>query len=351
MNPTTYLIGTERTTNAIDAWSSALGNRLRPSLDLGMDFSDFDWKIRPTESISVLEDLRTSQIQAKGLPIRIMYSGGTDSHSIAHAFARNKIPVRYTLVTWFTLKDDALDSNFWNEVKLRRLKALHESYNLPEPEVEIITIDKDKHDRYFASSQFLESSYYGCNLTFSLNHFPGVLEYSKWNPRTTVNVYGIEKPRLYKDNIGVFWQVTDTMSMYTYSNEFDTTWFYLSKDNLPLIASQVWAVYDYAKSMTLPLEDALHTLQTSRDLYFQWCQVLHRRTDLWFALMSKQSKVTKVMQSANDDTRYHHFQQYAELQNQAWRNYRSLLSKLNDLNIGKLITPILSPRYYITKVT
>ena len=349
MNNAVYLIGTERTHNAVDAWSSGRSSRQSPLLDLGAGFYAHDWSVQPFMSIEGLEDIRCRKIQERGLPIRVLYSGGSDSHSIAHAFARNKIPVRYTVITWFTLANNVLDSDFWNQIKLTRLKELHKAYGLSEPEVEFIRVDKEMHDRYFASSQFGEASYYGCNLTFSLNYFPGALKFSKWDATKTINVYGIEKPRVYADDSGVFWQITDTMSMYAHSKEQDCTWFYLSEECLPLVAKQVWAVFMYAKQMGGKLSESLHKLQTDRDLYYQWCQVLCRKTNLWFALMSKQSKVTRVMHTAEDDARYQHVPHYLELNNNAWRNYRGLLSKLNDLDIGSTITPVLSPRYYLSK--
>ena len=349
MNNAVYLIGTERTHSAIDAWSSGRSSQQNPLLDLGAGFYAHDWTVQPFPSIETLENVRVAQIKAKGQPIRVLYSGGSDSHSIAHAFARNGVAVRYTVITWFTLANNVLDSDFWNRIKLNQLQDLHKRYGLPEPEVEFIRVDKEMHDRYFASSQFTEASYYGCNLTFSLNYFPGALKFSKWDATKTINVYGIEKPRVYQDDTGLYWQITDTMSMYAHSTEQDCTWFYLSDECLPLVAKQVWSVVEHAKTMPQPLGEALHLLQTHRDFYYQWCQVLCRKTNLWFALMSKQSKVTRVMHTAEDDKRYQHLPHYLELNNQAWRNYRGLLSKLNDLKIGSTITPVLSPRYYLSK--
>lgn len=349
MNQASYLIGDKRTHSAIDAWAVGRSNQQSPLLDLGAGFYAHDWSVQPFATIETLENVRCRQIEAKGKPIRVLYSGGSDSHSIADAFARNKIPVRYTVITWFTLADSVLDSDYWNRIKLDRLQELHKTHGMPEPEVEFIRVDKEMHDRYFASTQFTEASYYGCNLTFSLNYFPGALRFSKWNPTRTTNVYGIEKPRVYGDKSGIYWQITDTMSMYAHSEDQDCTWFYLSEECLPLVAKQVWAVVEHAKTMPQELPDALHTLQTNRNFYYQWCQVLCRKTTLWFALMSKQSKVTRVMHTPEDDKRYLHLPHYLELSNQAWRNYRGLLSKLNDLKIGNKITPVLSPRYYLNK--
>lgn len=331
-------------------------NRLSalPTLKLSATFDSFNWTLPVTQSVSALEDERVKQIAAKGQPIRLMYSGGSDSHTIADAFLRNRIAIRYTLLEYTNLTGTQLDGDRIMGLKLDRLTRLHRSYGMALPEYEIIRIDSTKIEEHFTTNFFEHSSYYNCNQSFNVNQTESTLRWSRWAPETTINVYGIEKPRIYLDDVGLYWQITDTMSMYAHSTQYDSTWFYIHEDLPELIQAQAMGAYRYAKlhMSDLPLVDALHALQTDKTHYHTWCLSLGRKIEYTWAMHSKQSKVYHSTFENPTDPRYNHIVRYRDDKaSQAWKNYQSLFQTLKDITGKSTITPITTSKYYLLRHT
>lgn len=345
-----YRVNQTDYTHPLLAWEAAKQQNTIPELSLGDNFKGYDWHAPVTHSIRELEDIRVQQIITKNRPIRLVYSGGSDSHTIAHAFARARHPIRYTLIDYTNMREDLLDGISHMDNKVKRLQALHAHYGCEAPEYEIIRLGVKELESHFQKDFFLEGAFYGCNQSFSLNQIEANLKFSKWAPDTTTNVYGIEKPRIYQDHIGLYWQITDTMSMYAYSHEYDSTWFYIDEALPELIKAQCMQVVGAASRLGVKdtLIGNLHELQTNDIFYYRWCIALGRQIDTYWAMKSRECKTYQSTFELPTDTRYIHLNRYQFDVTKIWQNYEALFHTLKDITGSPKITPILSPRFHFS---
>jgi len=77
-------------------------------------FDRVDWMKEPTETWDQLLDRRAQQIAAKGKPIVLNFSGGTDSYTIYKVFERNNIHID---IIYFRRRNTDLD-NMFDEKKI-----------------------------------------------------------------------------------------------------------------------------------------------------------------------------------------------------------------------------------------
>jgi len=347
----TYRVGKEDFSSVFQAWIKTGKSENKPIYRFPQSFHGYDWSINPTQSIEELEDEYAKYLYTQNKKLRLLYSGGTDSHTVAHAFARNKIPIVYTLFDYETLQDDLINSQFYTRHKVLKLEKLHKEFGLPYPKYEVISSNKKKFDDHFKGRFFEKGFYYGCHYAFNYNESSDLLKYSVWNPSEYTNIFGIEKPRLYEDDVGIFWQITDTMSAYAYSNLYDCTWFYLSEHCLPLIAKQCWNVITYCVDKW-PLHAFWHSskvLQTTKEHYFEWCQVLGRKTDLWWAEKSYSGKGRRSTYNQPVDPRLKHASAYRNDLADSWKVYATLFESLKEITgVGEIQT-VVSDKFYLTR--
>lgn len=343
-----YQVNNTSFSSAISAWESATKTNNKPLLLLDDTFSSYDWTVEPLKPINVLEDEHATRLSQTGKTLRLFYSGGTDSHSIAHAFARNNLDIKYTLVSYKNIINTSLDSESYIRDKVDKLKRLYSDYNLKDPDYEVIVVDEKVINEHFTKNFFEDSIWYNCNKSFNVNQFPSLIKYSKWNSDSVLNIFGIEKPRLFEDSKGIYWQISDTMSLYGYSNMSDNHWFYCSKHALDIVAKQAWNVLNYIdyKWPNLVKGKVLERFQTEDEFYYEWCKVLGRQTNLWWAMQSKESKAKSSTFESIEDTRYTHLKYYQEGK-KAWNNYKELFHTLKDITQTHTIQSVFSNKHYL----
>lgn len=350
-----YQIGLCTTVSGFRALELQRSEKADIRLHLDNRFDYFDWLgYEGTLDIQTLEDQQVQRINGLNKPIRLMYSGGTDSYSIAHAFGRAKIPVVYTMIEFGTLRNGYLDSAAMTGFKIKLLEALHNRYGLPPPKIEILSVDDNLLNWYFINQSIQTQAYYPVNKTFNANNMALLLEFSKYKPDAYVNVFGVEKPRLYEDDKGIYWQVTDTMTMYGEHANYETVWFYLDKHCPELVLAQCQGVLRLVDKLALRdssrYRDILRSLQTSPDSYHQWCEALGRQTTLWISFNSKVSKVKPGEQSGLvDDPRYKHYDHCRSTNTAAYKAYTNFYNHVKDLTGADVLPDISSDRFYITR--
>jgi len=345
-----YRVGEKTYRNPIDALTDTFTTHKEPILDLGSELNLYNWQTEPALNVAQCEDVYAKQLASSKKPLRLVYSSGTDSHSVAAAFARNHIPLCYTLVDFSVVHDTYLDGTKWLPFKINRLTELLRSYDMPSPDYEVIVVDKKKIEAQFNKENFfLNDCFYGTSLGFNLNQFGEILKYSKYSPEKYLNIFGMEKPRLYQDGIGIYWQITDTVSMYGYSHDFDCCWFYTSPEAPELIARQAWNVLNYCQSKwpNLDFNTSSTIVQTNKSYYHTWCTVLGRRTDPWLSLMSRAKKPIGPSFKFNNDPRYKHLNYYKNTSSEAWKHYVALFKKIEELTGEDVLPNITSERYYL----
>lgn len=347
-----YQVGDVTTTSGLAALVVSHTTNTPIHYTLHASLTTYPWHVPPALSVEHYESEQVKRIHALGKPIRVFFSGGTDSYSIAHAFARNGIHVVYTLVEYGTIEQSVFDAPALTATKLLYLERLHEKFNLPKPEYEVISVDDAFLQRYFSTANPEKDAYYLTNRSFNANNIGRYLEWSTFNAQAYSNVFGVEKPRLYVDDKGVYWQVTDTMSMYGDHNDFDTIWFYLDHAMPELISAQCHSVLKIATahatvtSKGLPL--ILNQLQTDANLYHQWCVALGRQTNIWISTMSKICKVSPgSIEPTDRDKRYIHYDHYRENNKGVWEAFKGFYDDVLDITDNTYLVSHPSERYYL----
>ena len=345
-----YQVGDKQFNNVFKALIESNLTSKEPELQISSLFDDFNWSIEPPESIEFLEDRVVDKIVALGRPIRMFYSGGTDSTSVARAFARKKVPIKYTICVNRTMKDNILDSSYWVEHHIQSLKNILDQNGLGEPEVEQFEVDSRILNEHYGRSYFFEKgSFYGTTRGFNMGDNNAVLDFSKFDASQHTNVFGIEKPRVYGQD-RLYWQITDTMSMHGYNHNYPCYWFYLNDDVPELISKQCWNVINYCKIKwpQLPLHVSTKILQTNKNYYYDWCLALGRYATPWLALMCHNTKPIGEQFTYLSDPRYKHLEHFKDLNPIAWKNFKGLFEELYKLTGKKDISSITTKRFYLT---
>lgn len=343
-----YLVGGTKHQSALNAWQDIKTSGDK-AYELVLDegrFENYNWLLQPGSSVEALENKRAVELRNKHDRLRLLYSGGSDSYSVAHAFARNKIPVdEYLMYEWTMYNPELMDSTSFTAMKTSWLVDLHKQYNLPPPNITLLTIDQKILEQYFSSNWFTSHAGYAGTQSFNINHIGDMVSLAPTVPGT-VDVLGMEKPRVFSDGKVVWFEMNDKNTLYGAGQYNDYEWFYLSADACELVNAQCRGTIQVARAMfghlSLPL--ALQALQTDARYYNDWCLAIGRKSSRFQNLMSKLSKNVGV-----SETNYIHIVQYKQSTSGAWKNYLAFLDTA--VQIHGVMDPvgIITKRYILEK--
>jgi len=355
-----YRIGDEKYINAIEAWSRIRSlqavNQLT-TFELVLEagkLQHYDWQQSTTKTIESLEEEYATRIRGEYQYVRLLYSGGSDSYSVADAFLRSGNPIdEFILYEWQTMENVCIDAANNTAMKIRWLKDMHAKYGLDCGKISVITIDQKVHERHFQKDWFLKSAGHAGTESFNVNHMADMIDLCPLPPGVTnyVDLMGFEKPRLFADDNMIWFQMNDKNTMYgARKQEEPHIWFYLSGDAPELIRAQCQGAIRVAKMLfpRMPLKDALHKLQNDKNYYHEWCYSVGRRTSKFqnsFVLLAK-----NVGQSASmNNGRYLHIDQYAGERASAWKAYEEYVDVVKDLGQGSIVPGIKTQKFVLEK--
>jgi hypothetical protein len=196
-------------------------------------YSKIDWSEPIETPLLELYRLRAQQLRDQYDYLVLSYSGGADSTMVLHSFIDNNIFLDEILIQFCepamknTNNYDTSNANFYSEIEFAANAHLRKFKNQLDPRTKIRYQDFSKtgiqllnKDNWFDSSMLCVST-----------NISGVLRQLTQNAdidalklhdkaRSTVYIYGIEKPLVYFDGIDYFGYFTDT-STYHYATPFD----------------------------------------------------------------------------------------------------------------------------------
>jgi DNA-binding Lrp family transcriptional regulator len=351
-----YRINSEKYQNAIEAWSRIRTlERAGAYLDYELvlhegKLANYDWTIPVVTDIRILEEQFATKIREENKYVRLLYSGGSDSHSIADAFLRsgNRID-EYVMYSWESMYDDCLDSPFNVNMKIRWLMELHEKYNMPFTKMTVMEVGREIHETFFEKNWYLKHAGHAGTESFNVNHLGDMAKFAPLPPSVTdyVEVLGKEKPRIFSDGNEIWYQMNDKNTMYSASPERNNIWFYLSPEAPELIRAQCQGAIAVARGLfpNLPFAQAIHKLQNDRNFYHEWCTSVGRVTTRFqnsFIIKSK-----NVGQSLTNNHRYHHVDNYAADRNPTWKNYEDYINVVRDLSADGTTLPGINTQKFI----
>lgn len=347
-----YKVGNSYHTSAVEAWSDIKSN---PLLDYELILDDgrfdlYDWTIEES-NIQHHEEERARQILNKGSYFRLLYSGGSDSFSVAHAFLRIGRPVdEYLMYEWGYMVETGFDSPTYTDQKIVWLKELHQSFGIPEPKITILKVNKDIIEDNFNNTWGLHGFGYMGTQGYSANHLADLCTYSN-SDQKIINIMGMEKPRVFANDTDVWFEMNDKNTMYSITDKVPVEWFYLSADNCQLVNAQCRGAIRVAKGLfpDLSLKESLHKLQTETELYDLWCKSLGRKTSSWQNFMSKGCKNYGIS-SLHKTGKYNHIEQSANDNLSSWKNYNNQLNRLIEITGTNDPDGIITKRYILGKI-
>jgi hypothetical protein len=196
------------------------------------EFDKCDWSKDPELSWDNLLDIRAQQIAAKGKPVVLNFSGGTDSYTIYKVFERNKLRIDAVFLKIRETEPDA-----------SRMKQVYELLNagLYDPTIKIITWKESGGliDSYYDSPDWI---WEGGDRTTD-NYVASLLGTDDF-----VSIIGLEKPRLWFDHTGVYsYQDDENFVRAMPSKTIDC--FYISPDLPELHIKQSYILKNYIKTL------------------------------------------------------------------------------------------------------
>jgi hypothetical protein len=243
-----YQVGVENVTPWTYFTNKFQAAHLASVKDLDMHFNMYeetfdkcDWSKEPDLSWDALLDIRAQQIAAKGKPIVLYFSGGTDSYTIYKVFERNNIPL--AAIYQRRRRDEEEKISWIRPNELFNAGLYDKSTKL------IVREDSDEVINNAYQKDWLWNS--GFRVQFSIfgddpesdNYIEKVLG---TNDFITVN--GKEKPRLKFTDVGVFSYQNDepyTHSMIRKNYEC----FFISSELPELHIKQSYMLKNYVKSL------------------------------------------------------------------------------------------------------
>lgn len=341
-----YQIGSGRTQNAF--YSGHPGQASLVLFDNAFD--SIDLSLTPWEPIEIELFKRAKQIEALGKPIRLLYSGGTDTWCVAQSLAKAGVKVDEYVMFGFThFVRDHYDSEHTLDAKVQGLRLLLARHGMPEPNVTFKLIDETVMDKRWSNPYLLEQVVgYGGDPSFTFASPGELIDYFFEGDDSYTYVVGMEKPRLSVDEKGTFVQMHDAITMYSVPRTVPVEWFFISPDAPSLLKAQCVGVLRLARAMGPNLAKNLKRIQYDDSFYGHWCEALGRGAP---EIVVANSIYLKLRGPDDDKTlqKYTHVSYYKDLKKEIYRNfevYQEELLRLKDYTKPK---PVFSNPWYVEK--
>jgi hypothetical protein len=195
------------------------------------DFSSYDWKQEPAESIETLYQARAKELREKYDYLVVMYSGGVDSHNMLMSFlSQGIVPDEIAYFYHSHSKDDNVMNVEWNVQTLPRLKVILEKW----PSIKLRRIDMSDMLVDYMHKFIDDIPYVSTNM--AANHPMRSLFNTlikdwadlKIQGKSLRILYGVDKPRLRFDGTSYIFNFYDTSrnGATDRSESDDQEWFY-----------------------------------------------------------------------------------------------------------------------------
>jgi len=225
------------------------------------EFSKYDWRIEPTESLDELYKARALQLRNNHDYLVLQWSGGSDSNNILQTFIKNKIHLDEILVYWpreltknlyYPNTQDQSGDNVWSEWDyviepgIRYLLTNH-------PEIKI-TIDDWSNTLNEYAKHYNDEWFVGRSLLSPLGHHR-FKNFSRLYDgfKKTGFICGVDKPNLMYKNNKYFCYFVDTSNVsvvgvippWVDNDDIKREFFYWSPECVPLIIKQSHTVKNF----------------------------------------------------------------------------------------------------------
>jgi hypothetical protein len=206
-------------------------------------FDRADWSQEPKHSWDELLDIRARQIEAKGLPIILHFSGGTDSYTIYKVFERNNIHID---VLYFRPRNDPNLELLYNQVFEFLNKGIYDPFCKIIIESDVDGVDL-LHESYHSEDWVWDTSQ---RYTFGVQGGNGVEheKLCKMLGKDAISVAGYDKPRIHFETDGTPYSFQDDINYVRPMNCDGIDCFYINPELPELHIKQSYMLKNYLKT-------------------------------------------------------------------------------------------------------
>lgn len=221
-----------------------------------LEFSLYNWKVEPSQSLEELYRNRAQQIRDKYDYLVLFFSGGSDSTNILDTFINNNIKLDECATFWAYKGDGSLDSHFSTEPSKVAVPRMQQHPDIKHRLIDLTDItnqvlEQEANWLYFMNTYFSPNNYVRSHLRRIIPEYRQMIDAGK----RVCFIWGAEKPRLHVVNgkYSVRFQdlVDNTVSpfiqQFARPGEFDEL-FYWSPDFVDGIAKQAHTVKRYLQT-------------------------------------------------------------------------------------------------------
>jgi hypothetical protein len=254
-----WQVGNQKTFNKMQAilWAKGDFDKIQYNV-MNNSWDHINWSQRPTHSVADLMNLRCHQLRDQYKEVWVGYSGGYDSQGIINSFLSAGIPIDGIFVR---LRE-------FNPLK-ENLLAIQQANSLKDTVWPLLKIDlrhittQDFKDYYKKNKEDWindtnEPWFTKTSLKFyedNIKSYQHVTE--KFLSKSSCDVYGYEKPRLWIEDGNWYSTMIDSAFMWAAGSNVEN--FYISADLPELHHAQTWAMLDWIESQPFNEVEQVHT--------------------------------------------------------------------------------------------
>lgn len=235
-----YEVGSYKFYNKIAAADYAVRTNQQIKFNLyDRGLASADWLVEPPASWDRLLDLRAQQIAAKGLPIVLFFSGGTDSLTIYKVFERNKIKIHAVYLQPHASEIETFEKVF---EFLGKINSPDTRIIIGE-EKKALTLAYNNENWVWEKGLRLQFKLVGMGDEDSMRAVEQALDIDDF-----IGIIGLEKPRLHFDSSGVYSYQVDENYMRPMADH-RLKCFYISPELPELHIKQSYMLLRYIKTI------------------------------------------------------------------------------------------------------
>lgn len=241
-----WVVGDQHYTNQFQTWQAIANTGLPARFYLYEEaFDQLDWTTNPKESWDELLRIRCIQLRQKYKNLKLLYSGGRDSHCILRAFVKNQIPIDELLIVDYS-RNPVRTAEFksWIQPMAHRYKQHN-----PQVKITTLTIGINEYKKWFGET-------WTENLTSTLpsgffqpSDYSWMIEQQCRVPDSSTGIMcGLEKPELELIDNKIYSTNTDRAFLHYFNSQTIMEFFYISPDLPELHLKQCWLMVEYLKA-------------------------------------------------------------------------------------------------------
>jgi hypothetical protein len=238
-----WIVGEQRYTSQFETWQAITKTNLPARFCLYEDaFDQIDWTQDPSESWNELLRVRCIQLRQKYKNLKLLYSGGRDTHHILLTFIKFQIPIDELVIVNYS-RNPVRAAEYVNWIKPMALRYLQHN---PQAKITTINLGVDDYRAWYHETWSEKITATTMSGYFQPGDYGWMLEQKGHVVDSSTGVMcGLEKPELVVKDDKLYAYNTDGQFMHYLHNIGLMEFFYITPDLPELHAKQAWLIVNH----------------------------------------------------------------------------------------------------------